>query len=151
MLCVHFLTCLYSERFYFGLLIIYFPYISTFSLLSLFWKNESSLMRSPCCLCVCVPPPNNFWMPYPIFIKLGKHIMAPEPISMAYFLNPSHQSVCLSVCVSLLSLPGKGSVKYIPPFVTRQRLSKHVPVATNTLNNRINVGHVCLYSSAVTR
>jgi hypothetical protein len=34
-------------------------------------------------------------MPEPMFIKLGMCIMAPEPISMAYFINPSHQSVCL--------------------------------------------------------
>jgi hypothetical protein len=32
-----------------------------FSLLSLFWKkNKSRLMRSPCCLCVRVSPPNQF-------------------------------------------------------------------------------------------
>jgi hypothetical protein len=36
-------------------------------------------------------------MPEPIVMKLGMYIMAPEPISMAYFINPSHQSV--SVCV----------------------------------------------------
>jgi hypothetical protein len=35
-------------------------------------------------------------------MKLGMYIMTPEPISMTYFINPSHQSV--SVCVSLLSL-----------------------------------------------
>jgi hypothetical protein len=28
------------------------------------------------------------------------YIMEPESISTAYFINPSHQSVCLSVCVS---------------------------------------------------
>jgi hypothetical protein len=28
-----------------------------FSLLSLFWKNKSRLMRSPCCLCLLVPSP----------------------------------------------------------------------------------------------
>lgn len=32
------------------------------------------------------------------------------------------------------------------PFVARQRLSKHVPEATNTRNNRI-VGYVCLWVS----
>jgi hypothetical protein len=29
-------------------------------------------------------------MPKPIFMKDGMYIMAPEPISMAYFINPSH-------------------------------------------------------------
>jgi hypothetical protein len=73
-------------------------------------------------------------------MKLGLYIMAPEPISVAYFINPSHQSMCL--CVSLL---GKGSVKFIPPFIARQRLSEHVPAATNTCNNRRIVGCVCLW------
>jgi hypothetical protein len=40
-------------------------------------------------------------------MKLGVYIMDPEPISTAFFINPSHQSVCLSV---------------YPPIVTRQRL-----------------------------
>jgi hypothetical protein len=33
----------------------------------------------------------------PVFMKLGMYIMAPEPVSTAYFINPSHQSVCLYV------------------------------------------------------
>jgi hypothetical protein len=40
-------------------------------------------------------------------MKFGKYIMAPEPISTAYFMNPSNQSVCLYV---------------YPPIVARQRL-----------------------------
>jgi hypothetical protein len=28
----------------------------------------------------------------PIFVRLGVYIMAPEPISTAYFINPSHNS-----------------------------------------------------------
>jgi hypothetical protein len=34
-----------------------------FGLLSIFWENVSRLMRSPCCLCLCIPP-LNFWI-YP--------------------------------------------------------------------------------------
>jgi hypothetical protein len=52
------------------------------------------------------------------------YIMAPEPISTAYFVNPSHRSVCLYV---------------YPPIVAGKGLGKHVPT-TNTDNNRI-VGH----------
>jgi hypothetical protein len=37
--------------------------------------------------------------------------MTPEPISTAYFINPSHQSVCLYV--HPLSLLGNGSVKNV--------------------------------------
>jgi hypothetical protein len=43
--------------------------------------------------------------------------MAPEPISEAYFIDPSHQSVCLYVYTSI---------------VARQWLSKNVTVAMNT-------------------
>jgi hypothetical protein len=32
-------------------------------------------------------------MPEPIFMKLGMYIMTPEPISTAYFIDPSHQSL----------------------------------------------------------
>jgi hypothetical protein len=53
-------------------------------------------MISPCCLCVCVSaPPITFWMPEPIFTKLGMYAMVREPISTAYLINPSHQSACL--------------------------------------------------------
>jgi hypothetical protein len=94
---------------------------------------------------VCESPPINFWMPEWIFMKLGMYIMKPEPISTAYSINPSYQCVCVSVCVSLLSLLGKGLVKCIPPFIARQRLTKHVPMATNTCNNRSIVGCVSLW------
>jgi hypothetical protein len=47
--------------------------------------------------------------------------------------------------LSLLSLPGTGSVKWIPPVFDKQLLSKHVPAATNTRNNRKIVGRVIFY------
>jgi hypothetical protein len=56
-------------------------------------------------------------MPESVFMKLGMYIMAPEPISMAYFINPSHQSVCLYV---------------YPPIIARERLGKNVTAAMNT-------------------
>jgi hypothetical protein len=49
-------------------------------------------------------------------MKLCMYIMEPQPISTAYFINPSHQSVCLYV---------------YPPIVIRQRLGKNVTAATN--------------------
>jgi hypothetical protein len=45
----------------------------------------------------------------------GMYIMAPEPISTVYFINPSDQSV---------------SIRLSPVFVDRQRLGRQVPVAT---------------------
>jgi hypothetical protein len=80
-------------------------------------------------LCVSACPSINFWTPEPIFMKLDTYIMAPEPVSTVYFINPSHQSVCLYVypsyrivlkdsllvCMCIpLSLRGNGSVKTFP-------------------------------------
>jgi hypothetical protein len=56
-------------------------------------------------------------MPEQIFMKLGTYITAPEPISTAYFIHPSHQSVCLYV---------------YPPIVAVQRLCRNVTAVTNT-------------------
>jgi hypothetical protein len=70
-------------------------------------------MRSPCCLCVCESPPINFWMPEPIFMKVGMYVMAHEPISAVHFINPSRQYVC-------------------SPIIATQRLSKNVTVAMDT-------------------
>jgi hypothetical protein len=105
------------------------------------WGGFSSYV--PCRLCVYESPSVNLWIPEPIFMKADMSVMAPESISTAYFISPSHQFV--SICVSLLSLLGKVSVKCIPPFIARQRLSKHVPTATNMRNNRRIVGRVCLW------
>jgi hypothetical protein len=60
-------------------------------------------------------------------MKLGMYIMAPESISTAYFINSSHQSLCIYV---------------YPPIVAKQQLGKHVPTAKNTRNNRRIVGVV---------
>jgi hypothetical protein len=56
-------------------------------------------------------------MPETIFMKLHMNIMASKPLSTAYFINPSHQSVCLYVYATL---------------VARQRLGKNVTAATNS-------------------
>jgi hypothetical protein len=99
-------------------------------------------------------------MPEQIFMKLGMYIIAPEPISTAYFINVSHRSVCLYVYAArqrfrknftlatntqakiekLLDVPfSMRSVPYQkesvglsvhPSIVARQRLAKHVPAAT---------------------
>jgi hypothetical protein len=48
-------------------------------------------------------------------MKLGTYVVAPEPISAAYFINP-----CVCMCIS--------------PVFARHRLCKHVSAAKNTLN-----------------
>jgi hypothetical protein len=72
-------------------------------------------------------------------------------VCISWHLSPSQRllhksvtSVCVSLCVSLSSLQGKGSVKCMPPFVAKQRLCEYVLTATNTPNNRRVVGRVCL-------
>jgi hypothetical protein len=86
-------------------------------------------------LSVCLwVPPNNFWMPELIFMKLGMYIMAPEPIASVCFINPSHQSVCMCVCL-------------YPLIVAGQRLGKNVTAAVNTHNSRRIVG--CVFFCAV--
>jgi hypothetical protein len=49
-------------------------------------------------------------------MNLGIYIMAPEPLSKAYFMHLSQQSVCLYV---------------YPPIVARQWLGKNITLATN--------------------
>jgi hypothetical protein len=56
----------------------------------------------------------------PIFMKLGMYIMTTQPISEAYFIYPSHQSVCL--------------YEYTP-LVASQRLVKINRAATNAQEN----------------
>jgi hypothetical protein len=67
-------------------------------------------------------------------MKLGMYILAFKPISMAYFINPSHKPVCLYM---------------YPPIVVRQRLGKHVPAVTNKRNNWIIVEPVVFYTVSV--
>jgi hypothetical protein len=62
-------------------------------------------------VCMCIPP-IKFRTPEPIFMYFGMYIMAPESISIAYFLNLTHQFVCLYVFY--LSLLGNGLVIMLP-------------------------------------
>jgi hypothetical protein len=83
-------------------------------------------------LCVCLwIPPINFWIPEPIFMKLGIHIMATELFWMAYFVNYSHQSKCLYVRIA------------------RQWLGNYVTAATNAHRNIIIVGRVIFYAARI--
>jgi hypothetical protein len=68
-------------------------------------------------LCVSVFPPAKFYIHGPVFMKLGMYIMAPEPISLVYFINPSHESLFLYVYTLI---------------VARQRFGKNVIAAKNT-------------------
>jgi hypothetical protein len=82
-------------------------------------------MQSPCYLYFCLSP-INFLKAEPIFIQLGMYIVAPEPISTAHFINPSHQSVCLYVYL---------------PTVAWQRLDKIFSASMNkqaTLKELLN-------------
>jgi hypothetical protein len=80
-----------------------------------------------------------------IIIKLGVYIMAPSPISTAYFVNPSNQSV--SLYVSRSSLLGNGSVK-IPLSLLGQGSLKRLPGQRNTLND-IRIFGLVFYAGRV--
>jgi hypothetical protein len=88
-------------------------------------------MRSPCCLCLRNPLVN-VSMSEPMCMKLGMHIMTPDPISTAYFINPSHQSVCL-----------------YPLIITKQRLGGKVTAARNTRENRRTFRCIFFYAVCV--
>jgi hypothetical protein len=92
----------------------------------------SRLMRSSRCLNVCEYIPNNFQTTKPIFMKLDTYNMTREIISMACVPLTFLPSTCTCVCVSLLSLLNKGSLKHILRFAARQRLGKSVTMAMNT-------------------
>lgn len=67
-------------------------------------------------------------------MKFDAYVMATEHISKAYFINPSHRSVC----------------PYVYPYmVARQFLGKHVLAAMNTYGNRRIVGHIISYAIRV--
>jgi hypothetical protein len=65
----------------------------------------------------------------PIIIILDTNITAPEPISTVYFINPSHQSVCLYILLgngSLNTFPRQqgivgGGVFYVVRLVSKER------------------------------
>jgi hypothetical protein len=94
-------------------------------------------MRSAACLYVSKSLPIHSWMPEPIFMKLGMHV-----------IYPSQESVCPGV--SLLSLQGNDSVKCcIPAVGAGHRVGKYVPAATNTCSYRRIVGRVTFYTVCV--
>jgi hypothetical protein len=95
------------------LLLAYFPYSEE---IKVGWCNHYAV----CVSLFLPPPPPQLLNGEPIFMELGICIMAPESISAAYFINPSHQSV--SICMPPLSFLGNGSVKTLP----RQRYNRRV-------------------------
>jgi hypothetical protein len=98
-------------------------------------------------VCVSVCPPINFWMPESVFIKfiIYIYIYYGNWVHLNGVLHKSLRSVCVSVCISLLSLHRIRLGKVYHSFVTSQRLGKHVPPATNARKNRKIVGYVCLW------
>jgi hypothetical protein len=120
---------------------VVFNYCASMQPLSIMYVQESRLMLFPSCVCVCVcvcvcapPPPNqllnawtNLYETWYVYHGNWAHLNG--------VLHKSHPSVCVSLILLLI----KGSVKSIHPSAARQRLGKHVPVATNTRTNRRTV------------
>jgi hypothetical protein len=84
---------------------------------------------------LCIP--NNFWVPQPISMKLGMYIMAPEPISTAYFITPI--TLCVHLCTAL-SLLGNGSEKN-PLSLLGNSLVKSYHGNEDIINNRRTVAY----------
>jgi hypothetical protein len=98
-------------------------------------------------VCVSVYPPINFRMAEPIFMKLGIYMMAPEPITMAYFMKISHQSVCLYVYLPVVARQWLGKNH---PVIVKQQLGKNVTTANEYAHNsRRIVGRVIFYAAQV--
>jgi hypothetical protein len=102
-------------------------------------------MRSPSCLCACESPLyqllnawTNIYETWYVYNGNWTHLNG--------VLHKSFPLVCVSACVSLLSLLGNGSVKCIPPIGTRQRHGKHVSAAMNSRCNRRIVRRVIFYA-----
>jgi hypothetical protein len=86
-----------------------------FSLLSLIWKNKIRLMRSRCCLCVCL------WTPPPLLTfeclnqSLWNLVRTSRHLSPSQRPNQKNPPISLCVCTCIpLSLLGNGSVKTLP-------------------------------------
>jgi hypothetical protein len=90
---------------------------------------------------IALPSLNILYETWYVYHGTGAHLSG--------LIHESLLSVCVSVCVSLISLQGNGSVKCIPPFGARQRLGKHVPAATNMRNSRRIVKSVIFYAIRV--
>jgi hypothetical protein len=97
--------------------------------LSLFRKNKSRLMRSPCCVCACVCPISAFEC---LNQSLWKLVCTSWTwANLNGVLHKSLTSVCVCMC--------------IPPIVARQRLDKHVAATRNCWRCRFLCG-VCVVS-----
>jgi hypothetical protein len=98
------------------------------------------------CLCVylCIYVPvsvlsnawSNLYETWSVYPDIWAHLNG--------VLHKSLPLVCVSVCASLLWFLGKGSALYIPPFIARQLVGKHVPAAMNTHSSRRIVRRVCM-------
>jgi hypothetical protein len=87
---------------------------SILSLLSLFKKNTSRLMRSPCCLCVCVSPTYHLLNAWTNLYETW-YVYHGTWVYLSGVLHKSLPSACAPVCI-----------------IARHRLGKKVAAATNT-------------------
>jgi hypothetical protein len=98
---------------------------------SYFEKKEKKLSLCDVhAVCVSVYPTYQLlYISKPIFLKFGMYIMEPKPNRTAYFINPSHQFVCLYVSPFIVA--GQRLGKNLLIFA-RQRHSKNFIAVTNT-------------------
>jgi hypothetical protein len=73
-------------------------------------------MRTPGSMCVCVFIPHQLLNASTNLYETCMYDMAPEPVSKAYFLNSSHQSLCTYVHPPIIAMQQLGK---IPPITAR--------------------------------
>jgi hypothetical protein len=105
-----------------------------FDLLPLILKNKNRLIKSLCCLAVCVSRLINFWMSNQALWNL---------VYISWHLSQSRRRTSLNPAISLCVCT------FINPIVARQQLGKHVPAAVDTGNNRRIVRGVVFYAVRV--
>jgi hypothetical protein len=73
------------------------------------------------------------------------YVMALNSVSKAYFINPSHQPVCLYVYP--FTVARQSTVNFILSVVARQRFCKHVLHDNECSKTISTVEHLCLFIS----
>jgi hypothetical protein len=121
--------------------------VFSLSLISWCWKkNKRRLMRSPCCLCLWIPPPqstsewpNRSYETWYIYHSTWAHLSG----VLNEFLSSVSVFLCMCIYIYINTHTHTHTHTHTPLIVDGQLLDKHVPGATNTRNDR-RIFFVCL-------
>jgi hypothetical protein len=98
--------------------------ILTFCILPccLYFETRNMIMRSPCCLCVCKSPRLLTFETFYVHHGTRGHLNGVRIPPNSLYVYPFYRCYAEARCIS--------------SFIVRQRLSKHVPSATNIRKRR---------------